>query len=92
MNAQSLAKSLQNELASYKADIVVTANLSAPSAIRLIAILQVASRHPEMPPSEFDFIKMMVEKTAQGFKPEHTAIAEVIRRGWDQQYDKSFDA
>jgi hypothetical protein len=90
MNAQSLVKSLQEELASYESDIIVTANLSAPSAIRLIAILQVASRHPEMPQAEFDFIKMMVEKIAQGFKPEHTAIAEVIRRGWDQEHDRDF--
>jgi hypothetical protein len=86
-NAQSFVKTVSEEIGQYGKAPVVTAELCAVSAFELIGLLQLATRHPHLPERQRDFAKEMVKSLAKGFKPEHRAIAELIKRGWDQEFD-----
>ena len=87
-NAQSFVKTVSEEIAQYGKEPIVTAELCAVSAFELIALLQLATRHPALPERQLDFAKDMVQHLSKGFKPEHRAIQELIKRGWDQQFDR----
>jgi len=92
MTAEELIKSAQEQIESYGNDVVVTAELTSASVMRFIALLQLCSRHPNLSDSDQKFIRIMVERMSNGFKSEHKSIAELIRRGWHQQYDQEFSA
>lgn len=92
MTAEELCKKAAEEIASYGQRVVVTAELSAPSTIRLIALLQLASRHPGISGEDHKFITLMVDRLGQGFDRRHEAIRELIRRGWAQQHDQELSA
>jgi len=84
------AKKASEELGQYGKDPIVTAELSAVSTIELIGLLQLVTRHPHLPPRQLEFAKDIVAHFSKAFKPEHTGIAELIRAGWKQEYDKDF--
>lgn len=92
MNAQSIIRTAQEEMASYGKDPVVHLEIEASSTMMLIAMLQLCTRHPELPQTQNDFAREMVGNLSKAFKPEHTAIAELIKRGWAQEYDVVVDA
>jgi len=92
MNAQSLIRTAQQEIDTYGKNPVALSELTASSAMMLIAMLQLCTRHPHLPQSQLDFAKAMVAHLSRSFKPEHTAIAELIKRGWDQEHDQDFVA
>ena len=81
-----------DEIRSYGSATVVTAELTAASTIRLIALLQLCSRHPNLSEDDHKFINAMVDNLQRGFKTEHTGIAELIRAGWNQELDVEVQA
>jgi hypothetical protein len=85
-------KKASEELGHYGKEPIVTAELSAVSTIELIGLLQLATRHPQLPARQLEFARDIVAHFSKAFKPEHTGIAELIKKGWEQQYDKAFDA
>ncbi len=91
-NAQSLVKTVTQEIATYGEAIILNAELSAVATIELIGMLQLCTRHPALPDRQKEFAKEMVGNLSRAFKPEHRAIAELIKRGWSQEHDQEVSA
>jgi len=86
-NAESLIRTATKELGEYGVDPIVTAELGAGATIELIAMLQLATRHPELPERQLALARELVGNFSRAFKPEHRAIQELIKRGWAQEHD-----
>ncbi len=82
----------QKEINSYGTEPITTIGLEAASVMTIIALLQLASRHPELPASHMKFAKTFVESVAKAFKPEHAAIQQLIAEGWKQEWDQELSA
>jgi hypothetical protein len=86
-------KTAQDEIATYEPGrAVATAYFSAGSAIRLIALIQLAARHPGMDERERDFGMELVKMLAKGYKPEHKAIHKLIAEGWLGEHEQEVSA
>ncbi len=85
-------KQAQAELNSYGTEPIATVGLEAATIISLIGLLQLATRHPALPASQCEFAKGFVESFSKAFKPEHTAIQQLIAAGWEQEFDRELSA
>jgi hypothetical protein len=85
---ETIIKNSSVQLDSYGDRVVVTLELGATATIQLIGLLQLVTRHPELPERQREFAKGMVGNLSQGFRKEHRAIAELIKRGWAAEHDK----
>jgi len=86
-DVQSLIKAATKEIAEYGRNPVVNLDITAQSTVQLIGLLQLVTRHPALPEAQKNFAKTLVENLSKGFKPEHKAIAWLIREGWKQEHD-----
>ena len=71
----------------YDGNPIVTAELGAAAAIELIGMLQLVTRHPQLPERQLALARELVGNFSRAFKPEHRAIQELIKRGWAQEHD-----
>ena len=87
-NAESLIKTAAKEIVEYDANPIVNAELGAVATLDLIGMLQLLTRHPQLPERQLALAKDLVANFSRAFKPEHRAIQELIKRGWDQEFDR----
>jgi hypothetical protein len=86
-NAESLIRTAAKEIGEYGSNPIVTAELGAAATIELIGMLQLVTRHPELPERALGLARELVGNFSRAFKPEHRAIQELIKRGWAAEHD-----
>lgn len=85
-------KQAQAELGAYGQVPIVNAELCAVTTIELIGLLQLASRHPQLPLRQREVARDLVDMLSKAFKPEHVGIARLIKEGWNQEFDRELSA
>lgn len=78
-------KEMHEYVQTYSADI--TFNVNFMEAWCLLCQLQIASRHPENKGETSVIAREIIEQVFNAL-PLGPAIREVIRRGWDSNYDQ----
>lgn len=84
MDDDQLIAAVTGEMERYHTPIELV--LQPTSAFRLCAILQLAKRHPDLPPDSREFIGAFLAHCRQYFA-EAPAVLEMLRRGDDPDYD-----
>lgn len=84
---KELLDQLTREMQDFGPGLMARLELQGSSVLQVIAIMQLASRHPKIPPMQDQFIHKLVDILESQIPAHCVAMKKVIAMGWDKSFD-----